>query len=1049
MLKIFVSSTYLDLEQHRVAVRSVLDRSHDFKAVGMEHFGSGPQDWKNNALKELEECDAFVGIYAYRYGTIPAGDRFSITEQEFERARELTLPPFYYCVNPSYTWDGKWKDTGEQAKRQAEFLNKVKAIRYSVFDSPDNLARKVIEDLLRELPRLQQMRGRPDPSRARTCLRQLVALLREPTSQVLVGQDGAEQVHIVKTGDCTARITPRDLNELRWLKGGADPLECEQAHLVLLALEQTQKEWGRYYVPLKGTPTPEDLRPALRLSGSQAEGLSAGGETIQDIRDVILERKIPRLVIVGEPGAGKTTTLRRLELDLARDRLRDRISGRLPFFVNLYSFVGDPSPSEFLRSQWVNKPMAFDDALKQGQICFLLDGLNQMPFDDREQRIMQWANWLSTQLGEGNWAVFATRPWAANEAHLDLPQIRVQNLDPKRMQEYFRLRLPEHADELWQDFEQRLRSPDDRFERLVGNPFMLSLLVERCAAGKHLTSNRAELMEDLAERLLERELGNENRQPVKLTTHRDQSRQDALRALQLVGLETQKDRQGNRIERITAEEVLAARGQTAFLTAAEFFKLAMDATVLEPAQEGDSAIVFRHHLLQEYFAAKELLEQFRAHKDIAERWRIQERVWQSLRLRTGWEEVVKMTAALAGADAQRFITLVAQDNLSLAGLCLAEVGVDAPDLQALVKRMRAALDQRQHARTIHLRARVAAGLALGAIGHPDLLPRQFDFEGRKVWAILPPLEPVRAGEFLFGTAPGKSKFADEFTTERRVPLDAFHIGRYPVTNAEYRFFIDDDGYKDKNDRWWSDAGREWKKGGADAHKDAQEDWFQYVIWLKSQDLQELGKKDRRYIVYRAAYQELLQLSEDQLKERAARVFQRSLDRPAFWDDPELSSLARPVVGVNWYEADAYCRWLSAVTRIAFQLPSEREWEKAARGERGNEYPWGNKFKSSRCNTIEGDLRMTTPVGLYTNGISPFKIFDASGNVWEWTSSWYEKYPGGNESKEFGKKFRVLRGGAWDDNRGPARCACRCRYVPGHFSRPVGFRVRSPGSIPAF
>ncbi len=163
----------------------------------------------------------------------------------------------------------------------------------------------------------------------------------------------------------------------------------------------------------------------------------------------------------------------------------------------------------------------------------------------------------------------------------------------------------------------------------------------------------------------------------------------------------------------------------------------------------------------------------------------------------------------------------------------------------------------------------------------------------------------------------------------------------------------------------------------------------------------------------------------------------------------------PVVDVSWFDAQAYTTWLSSVTGKLIQLPSEAEWEKAARGSQDQrEYPWGERFEAARCNTTELGIAGSTPVGIFLEGTSPYGVLDMSGNVWEWTRSLWGKdrskpewgYPYNlqeerRENLRAGDDvLRVLRGGSWDDSERNARCSYRDGSHPNDGNDDFGFRV---------
>ncbi len=137
----------------------------------------------------------------------------------------------------------------------------------------------------------------------------------------------------------------------------------------------------------------------------------------------------------------------------------------------------------------------------------------------------------------------------------------------------------------------------------------------------------------------------------------------------------------------------------------------------------------------------------------------------------------------------------------------------------------------------------------------------------------------------------------------------------------------------------------------------------------------------------------------------------------------------PVVLVSHKDAVAFCEWRSQKEGKEYRLPTEKEWEKAARGPASSVYPWGDRFYAEKCNTSESRIGRPTPVTRYANGISPYGCYDMAGNVWEWTNSWLKKE----------MKMKVTRGGSWYFNSRNCRCAYREGHFPSVRSNDLGFR----------
>ncbi len=250
---------------------------------------------------------------------------------------------------------------------------------------------------------------------------------------------------------------------------------------------------------------------------------------------------------------------------------------------------------------------------------------------------------------------------------------------------------------------------------------------------------------------------------------------------------------------------------------------------------------------------------------------------------------------------------------------------------------------------------------------------------------LPKFIPLPGGEFWMGDDESGEK---NEKPRHRVTMSPFALAKYPTTNAMFAHFIEDQGYA--NPDWWREATHAgyWKPGQ--------------------------GFSGRQL--------------------------------PYYWDDERFNGANQPVVGVSWYEAVAYCRWLTATFNDGheYRLLTEAEWEYAARGTGGCRYSWGNDWVKERANTQALNLERTTPVGLFPDGATPEGVLDLTGNVWEWCSTAYEAYPyrsdDGREDPA-GIGGRMLRGGAyWNDYEG-VRCACRSSRRPeggGNINR--GFRV---------
>ncbi|MCL4506726.1 MAG: SUMF1/EgtB/PvdO family nonheme iron enzyme [Chloroflexi bacterium] len=249
---------------------------------------------------------------------------------------------------------------------------------------------------------------------------------------------------------------------------------------------------------------------------------------------------------------------------------------------------------------------------------------------------------------------------------------------------------------------------------------------------------------------------------------------------------------------------------------------------------------------------------------------------------------------------------------------------------------------------------------------------------------------VPAGQFLMGSADSDPNAQSDEKPQHKVMLDEYLIGKYDVTNAQFMTFVKATGYKttaEKEGSGYAYTGNGWAdvKGA---------DW-QHPKGPGS----DLGGKDNH-----------------------------------------------PVVLVSWDDAVAFCAWVRQVTGRNVKLPTEAQWEKAARGTDGRIYPWGNSAPDATRLNFNMNIKDTTEVGKYSpTGDSPYGAADMAGNVWQWTADWYgDTYytnsPASNPQGPTSGQYRVMRGGAWGIDPATVRAAFRDRLGPTLRYDNLGFRV---------
>ena len=623
---------------------------------------------------------------------------------------------------------------------------------------------------------------------------------------------------------------------------------------------------------------------------------------------------VKRAALLGAPGAGKSTTLRRLAVNLATKALEDATEP-IPIFATLGDWKGVEELTGFLNSRTVELEGDVEALIQSGQAILLLDGLNEIPPGDKTKKIptreekAQKIRALSKKI---SLYVSCRQEDYKDKLVLGLDVLTLKPLTPERIRAVVEhwVALTNGRPDLAEGFFWQLAAGGDTHDakelaklfrkwlslkaterqfwtvtrpdelknvyaktspaehalwlrhipkersllRLAANPFMLVMLFSVWGRnhGK-LPRNRGDLFGQFARTLL---TGLVQKGGAKGDV------EPLLAALANLAWRMQSERSGEVdfgvmtvVARAVAENTLGVAG----------LKQALDSTILEGDESGaESTVRFRHQLLQEYFAAWALDERL-SDMPAATLWH-PDAWWQ----RTGWEETAVLLAGKHAQDCQAVIRWLADAQPEVAVQCMEESGAELPGKAQLLLE----LGERWRARLLtgqRPEERAAVGRALGRVGLDQR-------KGVGVRNGIPEIDWVKipAGAFLY---------QDE---KKPRPLAAFEMAKHPVTNAQYRAFLQaEDGHGD--DRWW-------------------------------QGLTVTGTD-------------------------------RTPSAGAWTEDNH------PRERVSWFEAMAFCAWLSHKLGFDVSLPTEQQWERAARFTDGREYPWGDGYKDGYANIWEDAFRL--------------------------------------------------------------------------------------------